>query len=209
MYPTDSMPSAKCMSVLGCSWEHFSSKSLPELIMCTQRWSFLLHCDPLVCSTPGSSVHVILQARKLEWVTIPFSRGSSSPRDQTQVSHIAGTFFIVGATREAQTIQITKLLILKPNYYIEAKLLFWSQIVISKPNYQPSYYIGFQLLSQSLLSPTLFPGATQNQSTVIHTSFLFKLTNPSSINHFSYFISGFQPGCTSKLSENFLKNLDA
>ena len=85
-------------------------------------------CDPMVYSAPGSSVHVILQARKLEWVTIPFSRGSSSPRDQTQVSHSAGTFFIVRATREAQTIQITKLLILKPNYYIEANLLYWSQL---------------------------------------------------------------------------------
>ena len=35
----------------------------------------------------------ILQARILEWVAFPFSRGSSQPRDQTQVSHIAGRFF--------------------------------------------------------------------------------------------------------------------
>ena len=47
-------------------------------------------CDPTDCSPPGSSVHEILQARILEWVAIPFSRGSSQPRDQTQVSHIAG-----------------------------------------------------------------------------------------------------------------------
>ena len=40
-----------------------------------------------------ASVHGILQARILEWVAIPFSRGSSQPRDQTQVSHIAGGFF--------------------------------------------------------------------------------------------------------------------
>jgi len=39
------------------------------------------------------AVHGILQARILEWVTVPFSRGSSQPRDQTQVSHIAGGFF--------------------------------------------------------------------------------------------------------------------
>ena len=38
-------------------------------------------CNPLDCSLPGSSVHGILQARILEWVTIPFSRGSSQPRD--------------------------------------------------------------------------------------------------------------------------------
>jgi len=39
---------------------------------------------------PGSSVHGILQGRILEWVAIPFSRGSSRPRDRTWVSHIAG-----------------------------------------------------------------------------------------------------------------------
>ena len=41
------------------------------------------------------------QARILEWVAIPFSRGSSQPRDQTQVSHIADGFFTSWATREA------------------------------------------------------------------------------------------------------------
>ena len=39
------------------------------------------------------TVHGVLQARILEWVTIPFSRGSFQPRDRTQVSHIAGRFF--------------------------------------------------------------------------------------------------------------------
>ena len=39
------------------------------------------------------TVHRILQARILEWIACPFSRGSSQPRDQTQVSHIAGSFF--------------------------------------------------------------------------------------------------------------------
>ena len=43
----------------------------------------------------------ILQARILEWVAFPFSRGSSQPRDQTQVSHIAGRFLTSQATREA------------------------------------------------------------------------------------------------------------
>jgi len=41
------------------------------------------------------SVYGILQARILEWVAVPFSRGSSQPRDQTQVSHIAGGFFTI------------------------------------------------------------------------------------------------------------------
>ena len=51
---------------------------------------------PIDCSPPGSSVHGgILQARILEWVAMPSSRGSSQPRDQTHVSCIAGGFFTV------------------------------------------------------------------------------------------------------------------
>ena len=46
-------------------------------------------------------LHGILQARILEWVAFPFSRGSSQPRDGTQVSYIAGRFFTSWATREA------------------------------------------------------------------------------------------------------------
>ena len=46
----------------------------------------------------------ILQARILEWVAMPSSRRSSQPRDQTQVSHIAGRFFTIWATREAHII---------------------------------------------------------------------------------------------------------
>ena len=56
-------------------------------------------CDPVDCSPPGSSVHGILQERALEWVAFPFSRGSSRPRDQTQVSCIAGRFFTIWATK--------------------------------------------------------------------------------------------------------------
>ena len=55
--------------------------------------SCLTLCDPMDCSPPGSWIHGILQARILEWVAIPFSRGSSRPRDQTRVSCIADRFF--------------------------------------------------------------------------------------------------------------------
>ena len=44
----------------------------------------------------------ILQARVLEWVAMPSSRGSSQPKDQPQVSRVADGFFTVWATREAQ-----------------------------------------------------------------------------------------------------------
>ena len=52
-------------------------------------------CNSMDCSLPGSSVHGILQARILEWVAIPFSKGSSGPRDWTRVSCIAGRFFTI------------------------------------------------------------------------------------------------------------------
>ena len=49
-------------------------------------------CSPLDCSLLNSSFHGIFQVRILEWVVISFSKGSSQPRGQTQVSHIAGRF---------------------------------------------------------------------------------------------------------------------
>ena len=58
--------------------------------------------DPMNCSSPGSSVHGISQARILEWIAIPFSRRSYQPRDQSWVSCIAGRFFTIWATREAR-----------------------------------------------------------------------------------------------------------
>ena len=57
---------------------------------------------PTLCSLVDYIVHGILQARILVWVAFPFSRGSSQPRDGTQVSCIAGRFFTSWATREAQ-----------------------------------------------------------------------------------------------------------
>ena len=59
--------------------------------------SCLTLCDPMYYTA-----HEILQARILEWVVFPFSRGSSQPRDWTQVSRIAGRFFTSWATREVQ-----------------------------------------------------------------------------------------------------------
>ena len=70
-------------------------------IICAQSLSCVLLCDHMDCSPPGSSVHGILQARILEWVAMPSSRGSSQPGDRTQFSCIAGGFFTVWATREA------------------------------------------------------------------------------------------------------------
>ena len=58
----------------------------------------LTPCKPMDCGPPVSSVHGILQARILEWVTYPFSRGSPQQRNLTQVFCIAGGFFTIWAT---------------------------------------------------------------------------------------------------------------
>ena len=62
-------------------------------------------------SPPGSSVCGILQARTLEWVAMPSSRGSSQSRDRTQVSHIAHRFFTIWATRQGVNYIIHKSLV--------------------------------------------------------------------------------------------------
>ena len=67
-------------------WDRHTSVSL----VTQSCWTL---CDPMNFSPPGSSVHGILQVRILQWVAIPFSEGSSQPRDQTQVSRIAARFF--------------------------------------------------------------------------------------------------------------------
>ena len=62
-------------------------------------------CDPMECSLPVSSVHGVFQARILEWVALPYSRGSFQPRDQTHVSCIyciAGGFFTAGLLGKPQ-----------------------------------------------------------------------------------------------------------
>ena len=58
-------------------------------VLCSVAQSCLTLCDPMDCSLPGSCVHGISQARIPEWVAIPFSRGSSPPRDRTHISYIS------------------------------------------------------------------------------------------------------------------------
>ena len=79
----------------------FAGASLVAQMVKTVKMKVAQSCQNL-CNPMDYAVYGILQARILEWVAIPFCRGSSQPRDQTQVSHIAGRFFTSRATREAQ-----------------------------------------------------------------------------------------------------------
>ena len=81
----------------------------PGMLSCvlsTSQGAAVLCLVAQSCPTPWTVAHqaplsmVILQARILEWVAMPSSRGSSQPRDQTQISCLAGGFFTVWATRE-------------------------------------------------------------------------------------------------------------
>ena len=64
---------------------------------------------PTLCDPMDYTIHGILQARILEWVAIPFFRGSSQPRDRNQVSCIAGKSVTSWATREAMNTNLGKL----------------------------------------------------------------------------------------------------
>ena len=80
------------------SWQlHDNSWKSPRML---SRFNNVLHCNPTDHSSPGFSGHGIFQARILEWVAMPFSRGSFQLRNWTWVSHMTSIFFIIWTTRE-------------------------------------------------------------------------------------------------------------
>ena len=86
-------------------------------------------CDPMDCSPPACSVHGIFQARILEWIAISFSRGSSQPRNRTQVSCIAGRFFTNWAMREISSSYLSLIFSLSLVYlFMIISILFCSKV---------------------------------------------------------------------------------
>ena len=83
----------KIVQLLKKLFSYFLKSTLKVKVLVA--WSCPTLCDPMTCSLPASSVHGILQVRIVEWVAIPFSRGFFRPRDQTQVSCIAGGLFTI------------------------------------------------------------------------------------------------------------------
>ena len=103
----DGQGSLACCSPWGCKKSDTTERLITFLggnlnghmlvsVCAVLAWLCPILWDPMVCSPPGFSVHGILQAKILQWVAMPSSRGSSQPRDQTQTSRIVGC-----ATREA------------------------------------------------------------------------------------------------------------
>ena len=91
-------------------WNYMLFQFFLDTVAVLVTQSCLTLCDPWTVARQALSVHGILQARILKWVAIPFSRGSSQPRDRTQVFCIASRFFTVWATREAfyDTVQFNR-----------------------------------------------------------------------------------------------------
>ena len=97
--------------------------------------SCLTLCDPMDHSWPGSSVHGILQARVMEWIVMPSSRGSSWPRDWTHISNapaVTTRFFTTSTTWEAHSgllpsdknEEVVLMLFLYYNY-VSLYIIFW------------------------------------------------------------------------------------
>ena len=84
----------------------FFTVQLSLLVLVLVAQSCLTLFDPMDCSLPGSSDHGILQARVLEWVSTPSSRGSSQPRDQTQVSCTAGILYCLSHQRSPRILEL-------------------------------------------------------------------------------------------------------
>ena len=97
--------------------------------VCEVAQSCPILCSPMDCSLPSFSVHGIFQAIILKWVAISFSRGSSWPRDRTQVSRIAGRRFTIWVTREAS---INKVALNNRHLFFSSSGCYKSESSISK-----------------------------------------------------------------------------
>ena len=100
--PLTSEEHSKFLYVVGMNGKTGSFKVYESKKCESVSRSVVTLCSIMNYSPPGFCVHGILQETLLEWVAIPFFRRSFQPRDQTDISCIAGRFFTVGVTREAQ-----------------------------------------------------------------------------------------------------------
>ena len=93
---------------LSVNFQYLLNPALDTSCLCTKLLqSCPTLCNPVDHNLPSSSVRGILRARILEWVAIPFSRGSSQPRKGTGVSCVAGRFFTVWATFSSDSSSIS------------------------------------------------------------------------------------------------------
>ena len=145
-------------------------------------------CIPMDCSPLGSSVHGIFQARILEWVSIPFSRESSRPRDQTWVSCIAGRSLTIWV-HQGNPFMVG----IKTNFYgvLLCSLSSFSNQILQKRQNLPSYI--FNYYSEKAFQ---FPKLISSQlKQIFHLSPLFFIV--LSFQMSSYVIPNKKPTCPS------------
>ena len=139
------------------------------LCVCLVTQSWLTLCNSIDCSPPGSSVHGILQARILEWVAIPFSRGSYQPRNWTQVSYTAGRFFTLWPTKQA------------PLYHLPTPKLATHSI-----NYLPTNHLYHLAVSNILVHIHIYSTITYHKTRNKNKTILLSLNSTVTVNLVSH-----------------------
>ena len=89
------------------------SVAATRALFCDWKWKWVAQSCLTLCDPVAYTFHGILQAKILEWIAFPFSRGSSQPRDQTQVSRIAGRFITSWTTRKPRNTAVGSLSLLQ------------------------------------------------------------------------------------------------
>ena len=124
-------------------------------------------CDPMDCSSPGSSLHGIPQASILEWIAIPFSRGSYRPRNHTRVSCIARGFFTSWAT--FPVVEAAKSTISGPGHF---KINSWYTHLMNLPVLPSSLFLFFtsqpRVENQHLILPVSEPYQVSLSPPLLH-----------------------------------------
>ena len=110
-------------------------------------------CDPMDYMEYSPILYGILQARVLEWVAFPFSRGSSQPRGWTGVSRLAGGFFTSWATREAQNLTLVVCLLLPLKREIKCLTRAACFLRLETPGLPAGYPLFPPLSSRRIMSP--------------------------------------------------------
>ena len=131
--------------------------SLQHMCVCVLVTQLCLTlCNLTNCSPPGFSVPGILQARILEWIAIPFSRGSSRPRDRTLVSCTASRFFTIWDTGKSHYNLITSF---KTPFFIYRHhvLKYWDFNIQMGGGHRSVHYTTLQTLLQDSESQAQWP----------------------------------------------------
>ena len=121
-------------------------------------------CDPLDCGPPGSSVHGILQARILEWVAMPSSRGSFQPRKRTHISYIADGFFTQWVTWEAPIMHWKK----SESEVAQSCLILCDPVDCSLPGSSVHGILQARILEWGAISFSRGPSQSRNWTRVSH-----------------------------------------